>query len=339
MIADPAREEILDIHYQELKKILEEGLAQAGSTSDLYTAKGFLIEVQRQFKGLALRREQREELYNRLQEAFAEINGRIESERSHFEEEARRNYALLYPGIKAAAETAGTATDTRAVWDRLLELQEQVKTLKLQREHRDELFPLIRAGFDTIRSRRDEEKRRFDQASDANYNRLRTLVNQGLKQAEESHEYKETREFLKKIQSEFKGVRLSSERREELYSRLQTAFDILARRVDDYFRNKKKNWMLKMEFNLSRFQAEIFELGKAIEKEESYLKELEDQYEIACDGGRENETLAGLRSRIESVRRDIREKKAEILRLESEKEQLAEKIKEPGSPEDPTENV
>ena len=119
------------------------------------------------------------------------------------------------------------------------------------------------------------------------------------------------------------------EQREELYSRLQTAFDVLGKRLDDFFRNKKKNWEVKMQFTLSRFAADIYELQNSLEKDQSYLKELEDQLDIIVSAGKEKEALSGLEARIGSTRRSIEQKRRQISMLEIEKNELYNRLNEP----------
>jgi hypothetical protein len=328
---EPAKnqEEDLYLNYLNLKEILETGLANAGRTENLRDAKGVLIDVQSHFKGLKLRHEDRETLYARLQEAFAVVNKKIEDERFNFEYESLANYADLKPAVAEASAQAANSADLRAAWDLLLGIQTRIKGAKLLREHRDELFAGLQDAFTMIKLRRDEERQVFDQEAHHNYTRLKALVEKGLIQAEETHEYKETREFLKKIQSEFKGIKMIHEQREELYSRLQTAFDILGKRLDDFFRHKKKNWEVKMQFTLSRFSADIYELQTALEKEEAYLKELEDQMDIIVSGGKEKDALAGIQARIASTRRGIEVKRRQVNDLETEKNELQNRLEEP----------
>jgi len=316
-------------NYLQLKDILEAGLATAGLTTDVREAKGFLIEVQNHFKGLLLRREDREELYARLQEAFAAVNKKIEDERLDFELTALSNYDSLKPDVEKAAAMAATDENTREAWDFLLVVQNRVKGSRLLREHRDELFGKLQGAFETIKSRRDEERHLFEQESGQNYLRLKALVDKGLAQAEETHEYKETREFLKKIQAEFKGLKMVHEQREELYSRLQTAFDILGKRLDEFFRYKKKNWEVKMQFTLSRLSADIYELGESLKKDKDYLAELEDHHEILVSSGKEKDVLVGVEARIISIKRSIEQKYRQITDLEIEKDELKNRLEDP----------
>jgi hypothetical protein len=316
-------------NYETLRDIVETGLSNASHTENLHEAKGFLIDVQSHFRGLKLRREDREELYGRLQEAFAVVNRKIEDERLNFEYEALVNYAELKPVLEDALGLATGSEDLRAAWDLLLGIQDRIKGAKLLREHRDELYAGLQDSFGMIKLRREEARSAFDQEARHNYTRLKSLVEKGLIQAEETHEYKETREFLKKIQAEFKGVAMLHEQREELYSRLQTAFDILGKRLDDFFRHKKKNWEVKMQFTLSRFSADIYELQSGLEKDQGYLKELEDQLEIIASAGREKEALAGIRARTDALRRGIEFKNQQIARLEIDKNELQNRLEEP----------
>ncbi len=316
-------------NYDALKSILETGLANAGRADNLHDAKGFLIDVQSHFKGLRLRREDREELYGKLQDAFAIVNRKIEDERFSFEYEALANYAELKPAIADASVLATSSEDLKRTWEMLVGIQNRMKSSKLLREQRDELYAQLQDAFEMIKMRRDEERQIFDQEAHHNYTRLKMLVDKGLAQAEETHEFKETREFLKKIQSEFKGIKMAHEQREELYSRLQTAFDILGKRLDDFFRHKKKNWEVKMQFTLSRLSVDIYELQTALDKDQAYLKELEDQLDIIVSAGKEKDSITGLEARIFSTRHSIEHKIRQIADLEVNKNDLQNRLEDP----------
>jgi hypothetical protein len=316
-------------NYLTLKESLELSLARAAGTQDLREAKGFLIDVQSQFKGLKLLREDREELYTKLQNAFAEINARIEDERLEFEYIALANYAELKTAVAQASSLSQTSREFRETWDFLIGVQNRIKAAKLFREQREELFLGLQDAFTTVKSWRDEERQSFENEALQNYIRLKSLVEQGLIQAGETHEYKDTREFLKKIQSEFKGIKMAHEQREELYARLQTAFDILGKRLDEFFRHKKKNWEVKMQYKLSQFSADIFALNEALKKEREYLSELEDQLDIIASAGKDSSAKIGLQARIASANRSIERKQKQIADFETEQNALHTRLEQP----------
>ena len=316
-------------NYLILKETVELGLANAGRAKDLREAKGLLIEVQSHFKGLRLRREDREELYSRLQNAFNEVNVKIEDERLEFEYEALANYADLKTAVEEAIALANKSRDFRSTWDFLIAVQGRIKGAKLFREQREELFVGLQDAFTRVKSWRDEERQTFENESQQNYVRLKALVEKGLIQAEETHEYKDTREYLKKIQAEFKGIKMAHEQREELYSRIQTAFDILGKRLEEFFRNKKKNWVVKMQYKLSQYSVDIFELHEALKKEQTYLNELEDQLDIVISSGKDSSAKLGLQARIHSALSSIERKQKQIESLEIEQSELQHRLEQP----------
>jgi hypothetical protein len=396
-------------NYHELKTKLDAAIENAGNSPDLREAKGFLIEVQNRFKGLKLQKEDREELYGRLQDAFAEINLKIEADHRNFEDEALHNYTLLKEQVDQAVCLATHPDDFRETWSRLVDVQSRFKGMKLKQEHREELYSRLQGAFDRMKDiqqkeravlekeagqnythlkeqaetvlnlsmdtgdadsrtgtvpgfsgirnrlkevqaeirdsrllkeqreelygilqqafemlnlRQDEEREKFEKQSNLNYDRLKDLVAKGLRQAEETSEYKETREFLKKIQAEFKGAKMTRDQREELYSRLQTAFEILSKRLDEYFHLKKKNWSVKMQYKVSEYSAGIFELQESLEQDRISLDELKDQQEILESSGKGSAAGIGLRARISALKINISNKEKEIVRLESEMEEL-----------------
>jgi hypothetical protein len=320
MMMEPEDERI--DNYRQLKEILENGLEKAGAMDNLHECKGVLIDIQQHFKGLKLFREDREELYNRLQEAFQEVNLKIEAEKQTFEIDAEVNYNDLSSRTSEVLKLFNQGTDTRTIWNRLIEVQNEVRNKKLRREDRSELLEKLQDAFSLIKMEREDQQQKFRTEANISYQKLKKLVEEGLRLAEESHEYKETREFLKKIQSEFKGVKMVHEQREELYSRLQTAFDILSARVNDFFHNKKKNWETKMSFTISRFDAENFELQQNLDNEKQYLGELYDQLDILTSAGRDQMAILALKARITSVENSIELKIDQIQKNQNDRDEL-----------------
>lgn len=309
-------------NYRQLKELLEAGLNKIREMDNLHEIKGVLIDIQQHFKGLKLFREDREELYNRLQEAFLAVNTRIEAEKLAFEAVAETNFNELNFRTSEVLKSFDEGADSRTIWNQLIEVQNEIRIKKMNREDRQELLGKLQDAFSLIKLEREEQQQKFQSEASLNYQKLKKLVDEGLKQAEESHEYKETREFLKKIQSEFKGAKMVHEQREELYSRLQTAFDLLSRRLDDFFHNKKKNWETKMSFTISRFDAENFELQQNLEKEKQFLDELYDQLDILTSAGRDQMAILALKARITSVENSINLKNRQIQKNQQDRDEL-----------------
>ena len=84
-----------------------------------------------------------------------------------------------------------------------------------------------------------------------------------------------------------------------------------------------------MQFTLSRLSVDIYELQTALEKDQSYLKELEDQLDIIVSAGKEKDAITGLQARIASIRRSIEHKHQQIYNLENDKTELQNRIEDP----------
>ena len=313
-------------NYRVIKTKVDEALFLASNPKDFKETWDFLIEVQTLFKGTKLLREHRENLYARLQEAFEKIKAFKEIGKTSFEKESSQNYVQLIQIIEEAISMANQTSDFRIAKDALIMAQAEFRNTKLTKEQRDELNAKLQDAFTTINLRQDHEKHAFESDAQNNYIRLKAMVNDGLVQAEESNEYKETREYLKKIQSEFKGIKLIREEREELYSRLQSAFEILNKRVDGFFHEKKKNWEVKMQYKLSSLSTDIFELEESLENDVENLKEMEDHLRIIQSSGKKTSAVISLKARISSTRISIGKKENQIRNMELEMADLKKRM-------------
>lgn len=313
-------------NYFQLKTKVDEAVAVASDPKDFQQAWNFLIEVQSLFKGKKLLHQHREALYARLQQAFDTLKSLKEAEKTLFEKEAIQNYTRLKKNVEDVIEQIKATESLKLSRDLLIKIQAELREARLRKEQRDELHGVIQQNFEILNQRFNETRQSFEKEACKNYEQLKTLVNNGLTQAQETSQYKETREFLKKIQSEFKGIRLAAEQREELYGRLQTAFDILNQRLDDFFRQKKKNWEVKMQYKLAELSAEISTTEESLEDERANLRELEDQLDIVVSAGKEKDAVAGLKARIASARLSIERKEKQIQSLEIETDELKNRL-------------
>jgi len=313
-------------NYEEFKQIVEKAVEFSNTTEDTRAAKDCLINAQAGLRDAKLSREQKDELYAKIQEAFTTINARKEQEDEINSSLSQGQYDEFKPKVREILSQAEQSNDFKTVREQLKLLQSQIRESALLREMRMELQALLQQAFEKLNFRQDEDRESYTKEASENYKRLKTMVSKGLAQAEETHEYKDTREFLKKIQSEFKGIKMIKEEREELYARLQSAFEILNTRVDEYFHTKKKNWEVRMQYKLAETNTEIHQLKEEIEKELENLSELEDHLDILVSSGKDSTAKTGIEARIISARSGIEKKEREIERLEAEMQDLKNKI-------------
>jgi len=293
--------------------------------NDIIQAKEELISIQTEIKNINFTRNQKDILYNLIQECFEKINFiKLESEKSK-NEKSTKNYADLLENIDEILNELKINLD-KNIKEKIIFVQNQVRNADLHGERRSELLEKLQKAYSQVNQKLNNERDNFVKEASENYLKLKTLVEKGLKQANVSHEYKATREFLKKIQSEFKGIRMIKEEREYLYSKLQQAFEILGQRVDEYFRTKKKNWAVQMQYKLSELDIEVHQLKKVIELDNEKLKELEDHRDILINSGKQSTILTGVAARIESIKREILTKKERIVECEEIHKELQRKI-------------
>lgn len=313
-------------NYPYLKKIVEDAVDQVSKTDDRGLAREILTKAQADVREAKLVRENRDELLAKIQEAFTEINIKYEEDAEKYRIESEANYLRLKPRVVEISEQATETVEFFKIRSEIKEIQAEMRETRLLRENREELHAMLQEAFETLNLRQDEEQGSFRHDAHENYIRLKALVRDGLQQAEESHEYKETREFLIKIQSEFKGIKLIKEQREELYARLQAAFDILSKRVDEYFHEKKKNWEVKMQYKVAALDSEIYSLNESLDQDFENLQELEDHLDIIESSGKDTGMALGLKARISSARISIQKKEIQIRQMTDEMNDLKNKL-------------
>ncbi len=296
-------------------------------SDDFRGLKEKLIHIQAEIRNAKLTREVRDELNSRLQDAFTMLHIRQDAVFTEKRQNAENQFLIFEGRTKEILKQAKESTDYNKVRADIKQIQAEIRASALFVEQRDSLRNMIQEAFETVNNRQDQERLNFETEAHNNYNRLKKMVDDGLAQANESNEYKETREYLKKIQAEFRGIKLMKEQRESLYSRLQSAFDILNTRVDNYFREKKKNWEIKMQYRLSSLNTELYKLRETIVNETQNLKELEDFYQnIANPAVHDTKAVLGLKARMSSLQIGIEKKKQQVAELENEITDLQSRI-------------
>lgn len=144
-------------NYNEIKPVVNEAIVFADETDDYEAARKKLIETQKYIKEKTLTRGQRDELYGSIREVFNRLNEKQDSNRGEFVEECNANYAKLEISVNEAAAYIDFTNNLNDIREGLLEVQDEVKIVKLTRTQRNELFKRIRLGF----SRFDEKRNEF----------------------------------------------------------------------------------------------------------------------------------------------------------------------------------
>lgn len=220
-------------NYHNIKASVQEAVTFVKSTEDLREARKTLIDAQSKFKGLRLKKEQREEQYSLIQEAFEDLNKRQDEEREAYEAECNSNYEQLKPIIDSAVAFAAEVTFFKEGRERLISAQREIKDKKLRKEQRDELYSTIRTSFEELNKRQDEERAAFEKESSENFADLKPKVDEAIAFSKEATYFKEAREKLISAQNEIKDKRLKRSQKDSLFQAIRTAFEELNKRQDE----------------------------------------------------------------------------------------------------------
>jgi hypothetical protein len=314
---------IFENYVEKIKNLI----SKITDNQDINEIREELISTQSEVKKITFSRNRKDEIQKLIQEAFDLISlSKLEKEKSKLEISNKNFDDLNKIADEILAET--TANVEKSLKDKIIQIQNQVRNSELVREQRSLLLDKLQKAYEVVNHKLNSEREQFVKEASENYKRLKSLVEKGLKQANESHEYKATREFLKKIQSEFKGIKMIKEEREVLYSQLQQAFEILNNRVDDYFRNKKKNWAIQMQYKIAEIDAEIHHLKQSIDSDYEKLQELEEHRDILLNSDKKTTLLTGIQARIDVLKRELQSKKEKIIENEENRKELLRKIGE-----------
>ena len=229
------RQEVVgDKNYYELKGKISHAISFAQSSDDKREAKSKLIEVQRDFRGIVMQHTKRQELWDMLQGAFDALKHDQDVEKQSFENECELSYATLKPKIVAALNNAPYPEDVRVARENLKQLQHEMQETKLTKEQRDELWNLVNQAFEILNSIQENKQNVYDKDCHDNYVYLNKKVKVAENQAANSENFPEARQFITTIQKLFKGIKLKPEQREELWQRINEAFNLLKERSGDY---------------------------------------------------------------------------------------------------------
>jgi|GEM_PF-4287511 len=144
-------------NYHQLKAKISEATIIVNYSTDWKSTKEMLIELQNQFRGLKLLREQRDELYAQLQECFTKVSQMQETEKTHLDKEIALNYVNLKEKIDIALEKVKNETLSKnQAWEILIEVQNDFKGLRLYPQQRDELYRKLQSGFELFKKETTE---------------------------------------------------------------------------------------------------------------------------------------------------------------------------------------
>ncbi len=115
----------------------------------------------------------------------------------------------------------------------LIDAQRIISTKTLKRSQQEELYQMIRSGFDILLTKQEKEKEKFNQEANQNYEKIAPLVENAINIANSTDSFKEAREVLTAAQNSVRDVLLTKEQRDELFGKLRIVFNEINKKNDE----------------------------------------------------------------------------------------------------------
>lgn len=315
-------------NYFNLKVKVEEAVKFAQNTPIYKQAREALMKVQAEFKGLKLKKEQREELFGKIQTMFEDINRRQDEERNVFDSEAAVNYEKVLPTVNEAIAFAETATNFKQGRETLINAQAAIKATKLKKEQRDELYGRIRTVFEALNARQVEERGDYDKETTENYEKLIAKVDAAFTEVETVAEFNPFRDKLIAIQGEIKLLKLKKDQRNDLFEKVRAVFAKLDLRRKEYRENRSQEKQKRLtsilenlENKVSRIEDSISWDIKSLNFQKDKLEKLTEDEVLELKPDIESK-ISMLNERIQEKENKIKETKDRINDIQSELQNL-----------------
>ncbi len=309
-------------NYHNLKSAVEDAVQFAYASNEFRKIRQKLIAAQQKFKGLRLLRNQREELYSKIQEAFEELNKRQDEDREQFDEECNSNYEMLLPNVEKAVSFANNCTDFKQARENLISAQALIKGTRLTKTQRDKLYGDIRNSFEELNNRQEQEREDFEKEATDNYAKLKEKVSDVEKTINPTNDFRQIRDILIAIQNDVKILKLKRVHRNELFQAIRDCFSKLDGLREEYRDNKREEKSKKLGSILANLQARVKWIEESIAKDVKEMEEEKAKMDAATgnyEAQREaEEAISAIEFRIREKENNVRETNERIQDIERE---------------------
>jgi hypothetical protein len=300
-------------NFHSLKNIIDEALLFIETSANFSKSRETLIKTQNAFKGLKLKKDQREEQYKRIQDAFEVLNHQQAEEREKFEVECNDNYVNLKKMVDESITFVQTSTDYKDARETLIKAQNTIKGFKLTRQQRDDLYSLIRRVFDDLNRRQSEDRKNFEKESNENYLNLTKKIEEAAADMQILTDFRHIREILIAIQSEVMIVNLKRERRNELFSRIREAFSDLDKKRVEYRELKRQEKVEKLQSILTNLQSKALRIDESLGRDkEALVIHKEKLAQMETSENINEAAMDDLKNRLQAIESRLQDKETSL---------------------------
>ncbi len=222
----------LDENLKIIEPKVHEVLKEAENPENFTEIRKKLIDIQNELKDFELHRDRKDDFFSLVQKAFESLNEKQDLEREKYEMEISENYLNIKPKVAEAIKFAVQTDNYNQAREKLIECQNELKKLKLKKDHLDELFGLIRIAFENVNQKQDLEREELKEKSVESYNEIKPIVTEAVSFADSTDDYESARKRLIETQKAIKEKVLTRSQRDELYGAVREVFNRLNEKQD-----------------------------------------------------------------------------------------------------------
>jgi len=140
-------------NYQRLSEMVSKGLEMAQTSPSFNEARDYLRQVRDELRNTRMRRDQKDELFDRLRAAFDILWERQKRWQAELETEFQRNFQELSEAVDRCITLAEIERDFRYVYSVLNDVYREIRRARLKREDRRRLIEKIDQAYAILRRR------------------------------------------------------------------------------------------------------------------------------------------------------------------------------------------
>ncbi len=241
--------------FDEYKAKVEGVLQTTNKWQNLREARTQLMAFQKEINEIATKISKNtiEEIKKLIADAFNTITQRQISERENYEMECSDNYLQLKNAFDKILATLPDSKDFPASRQDLINAQKLIPTKTLKRNQQEELYQMIRNGFELLGKNQEIDKTTFLNEANENYAKLLPLVENAINVAQTADTFKEARETLIAAQTSIKGITLTKEQRDDLYGKIRIVFE----KINTDQEGEREQFLKESEENFGKLIAKI----------------------------------------------------------------------------------
>lgn len=254
---EEVKEELNKVFDENLKAFeakFEEEIKKVSELALFKEARKILANIQTELKKVKLRQSDKDRFFKSIQDVYDSINKKETDERESYEMECSNNFLMVKPKVEHILSFVEKSEKFNESRKKLIEIQNEIKELKLKKNNRDELFQSIRETFNKLNERQDQQRESFSKESTENYDKILPAVNQAIEFAANPSNFTTARQTLINIQKELKELTLSKSQRDELFGKIREVFNGLNDQQDENreeFENESNTNFAKLEIKVN----------------------------------------------------------------------------------------